>query len=178
VALIVSIFALVFANIGFNIYQLCKGRAGMKKRIDEDKLKREQKEAEEAAKEEERKLQKKREEEEFMAIPDETNHMSMDISNTTIHNNTTLSELNMKSGSSKKGGKGGKGKNKGNVDDVAEVGMAGVNPGDEKLEESPDKFTSTEKLKKANKGDHVVGSSDEKKKSSSGKDSDSGNILN
>lgn len=96
---------------------MIKGKDSLKKSIKESKLKRAEKEALERAEEEERRLKKKKEEEEFTKLPDDTANLSqIDPSNTT-NNNTTLSELNLKSNK----------KRKKKVDDnVTEAAIGGV----------------------------------------------------
>jgi len=111
VALMSSLILLIIANLVMNVAQMYYGRDALKRTIRESKLKRAEKEALEEAEEQERRLKKKKEEEEFTRLPDEStmgglppNSQTMDQSNTT-HGNTTLSELNLKSGK-KKGRKG------------------------------------------------------------------------
>merc|ERR1739838_682805 len=107
-----------------NVSQMYFGRENIKKTIRESKLRRAEKEALEEAEEQERRLKKKKEEEEFTRLPDEAtmgglpaNSQTMDQSNTT-HGNTTLSELNLKSG--KKKGR------KGDEDSVTEGAVTGL----------------------------------------------------
>ena len=106
-----SLILLIIANLVMNVAQMYYGRDALKRTIRESKLKRAEKEALEEAEEQERRLKKKKEEEEFTRLPDEStmgglppHSQTMDQSNTT-HGNTTLSELNLKSGK-KKGRKG------------------------------------------------------------------------
>jgi len=122
IALMVSIFLLVLANILFIIFNMIKGKEKLKEQIKAAKQKRVEQEEKERREEEERRAKKKKEEEEFTKIPDQTNNdISQDINNTT-HNNTTVTELNLKG----KKPKGGKKK----VDDaVDDQSMDNVKPG-------------------------------------------------
>jgi len=98
VALIVSIFLLVLANLVFIAYTMWRGKARLKEDIKKAKEKRIEEEEKERQEEEERKEKKRKEEEEFSKLPDETNNASnTHDANTTHHNNTTISELNLKS---------------------------------------------------------------------------------
>lgn len=124
VALMSSLVLLILSNLVMNVAQMYYGRDAIKRTIRESKLKRSEKEAMEEAEEQERRLKKKKEEEEFTRLPDEStmgglpaSSQTMDQSNTT-HGNTTLSELNLKSG--KKKGR------KGDEDSVTEGQMAGL----------------------------------------------------
>jgi hypothetical protein len=94
--LVTSIFLLVLANILFIGYTLVKGRDNLKIAIKEAKVKRIEEEDQERKEEEERIAKKKKEEEEFSRLPDDTNNVSQDITNTTHHANTTMTDLNQK----------------------------------------------------------------------------------
>jgi len=98
-ALVISIFLLVLANIVFIGYIVYKGRENLKIAVKEAKVKREEEEQKEREEEEERQAKKKKEEEEFSKMPgDETvNNVTVDGTNTTHHANTTMSDLNQKS---------------------------------------------------------------------------------
>ena len=94
-ALITSIFLLVLANIVFIGYIVVKGRDRLKEAIKEAKIKRIAEEETERQEEAARVEKKRKEEEEFSKLPDETN-ISQDMTNTTHHGNTTMSDLNQK----------------------------------------------------------------------------------
>jgi len=118
-----SLVLLILSNLVMNVAQMYYGRDSIKRTIRESKLKRAEKEALEEAEEQERRLKKKKEEEEFTRLPDEStmgglpaNSQTMDQSNTT-HGNTTLSELNLKSGKKKR---------KGEEDSVTEGTVGGL----------------------------------------------------
>jgi predicted membrane protein len=110
IALMVSIFLLVLANIIYIIYNMVKGKEKLKEAIKEAKKKRIEEEEKEKEEEEERKRKRKEKEEEFSKIPDETNNVSQDVNNTTHNNNTTIAEL--------KGKKGKQAKKKTDIDAV------------------------------------------------------------
>ncbi|CDW72642.1 UNKNOWN [Stylonychia lemnae] len=98
VALIVSIFLLVLANLLFIAYNVWRGKQRLKDDIQKAKQDRIDEEEKERKEEEERKAKKKKEEEEFSKMPDESsNNMSQNIDvNTTSqlqNGNTTVSEL-------------------------------------------------------------------------------------
>ncbi len=118
IALVISIFLLVLANIVFIGYIVFKGRENLKTAIKEAKIKREEEEQKEEEEERERQEKKKKEEEEFSKMPgDETANVTVDGTNTTHHANTTMSDLNQKSKSKATADKL-KGKN---VDDVGTI---------------------------------------------------------
>merc|ERR1712166_890916 len=121
VALMSSLILLILSNLAMNVSQMYFGRENIKKTIRESKLKRAEKEALEEAEEQERRLKKKKEEE-FTRLPDEAGgadslSQTNDANNTTQGNNTTLAELNLKSGK--------KGKNKKGDDDSVTEGQIG-----------------------------------------------------
>jgi len=177
VALMSSLILLILSNLVMNVSQMYFGRENIKKTIRESKLKRAEKEALEEAEEQERRLKKKKEEEEFTRLPDEAggaNSLSQtnDANNTTQGNNTTLAELNLKSGKkgkNKKGDddsvtdgtigglqttdfgntKGRRAKNKNKQDDVTEGEMPGQTRG--KSEKGTDDGSSTTPVPKRKK---------------------------
>jgi hypothetical protein len=97
IALMVSIFLLVLANLVYIMYNMIKGKDKLKVSIKAAKIKRKEEEEQERKEEEERKAKKKKEEEEFTKIPDATqNDMSISQDpNTTYanNNNTTMTDL-------------------------------------------------------------------------------------
>jgi hypothetical protein len=95
-ALVTAIFLLVLANIAFIIYTVIKGPVALKEAVKDAKQKRIEEEEQERKEEEERIAKKKKEEEEFSKLPDETNNVSQDVTNTTHHANTTMTDLNSK----------------------------------------------------------------------------------
>jgi hypothetical protein len=122
VALMSSLILLILSNLVMNVSQMYFGRENIKKTIRESKLKRAEKEALEEAEEQERRLKKKKEEEEFTRLPDEAggnNSLSQTNDNNTTQGNTTLAELNIKSG--KKGGK-----KKGDDDSLVDGNIGGL----------------------------------------------------
>jgi hypothetical protein len=116
-ALVTSIFLLVLANIAFIAYTVIKGKDNLKVSIKEAKIKRKEEEEKERQEEEERLQKKKQEEEEFSRLPDDTNNVSQDITNTTHHANTTMTDLNQKIRTKQQQGKT-KGKDVDNVETV------------------------------------------------------------
>jgi uncharacterized membrane protein len=115
IALVISIFLLVLANIVFIGYIVFKGRDNLKIAIKEAKEKRIEEEQKEKEEEEERQAKKKKEEEEFSKLPDDTKiNATIDATNTTHHANTTMTDLKNEKGKANKM----KGKD---VDNVAEI---------------------------------------------------------
>jgi hypothetical protein len=94
--LVAAIFLLVFANIVFIGYTVVKGKDRLKIAIQQAKKERIEEEEKERLEEEERKEKKRKEEEEFSRMPDDTTNISQDVTNTTHHANTTMTDLNSK----------------------------------------------------------------------------------
>jgi hypothetical protein len=104
--------------------------------IKEAKLVRIEEEQKEEDEEKERLAKKKKEEEEFSKMPDDTNNVSQDNTNTTHHANTTMTDLKNEKGKANKA----KGKDVDNVETIngpyntAKKGGSGTEPQtDEKL---------------------------------------------
>lgn len=103
--LVASIFLLVLANVIFIGYTVVKGRESLKDSITEAKIKRIEVDSKENEEEDQRQEKKRKEEDEFssklmisyiyIGLPDDTTNISQDISNTTHHNNTTFTEMNL-----------------------------------------------------------------------------------
>lgn len=93
--LVASIFLLVLANVIFIGYTVVKGRESLKDSITEAKIKRIEVDSKENEEEDQRQEKKRKEEDEFSRLPDDTTNISQDISNTTHHNNTTFTEMNL-----------------------------------------------------------------------------------
>lgn len=117
--LVTAIFLLVLANILFIGYMVVKGKEQMKEKISQAKKERIMEDEKERNEEQERREKKKKEEEEFSRLPDDTNNISQDITNTTHHANTTMTDLNQKIRT-----KSNNMKTKGQGDDVAEFTTA------------------------------------------------------
>jgi len=136
VALMTSLILLVLSNIIQNVIYMVQGKDKLKKAIKESKLKRAEKEALERAEEEERRLKKKKEEEEFTKLPDDTANLSQVDPSMTTNNNTTLSELNLKSNKKRS-------KKKNQDDNITEAAIGGVSesdfPGSKKRRRGKDK---------------------------------------
>jgi hypothetical protein len=115
IALVISIFLLVLANLVFIGYIVYKGRDNLKIAIKEAKEKRIEEEQKEKEEEEERQAKRKKEEEEFSKLPDDTKvNATIDATNTTHHANTTMTDLKNERGKANKL----KGKDVDNVEEI------------------------------------------------------------